>query len=306
MLAKKLKYGDTIGIVGVSNSIKENNIPEEKIFEAKKFFENKGFKIKLSSNVFEDYHGSAGPRETRARELMKMFKDQEVKAIICLTGGETSNTILDILDYDIIKNNPKIFIGYSDITVLLNTIYDKTGLITFSGPCFLEYTTEEREKYYYYFEKTYVEAKFISTTTLPNKIIRKGETKGILLGTNLACMMYQIGTPYFPNMKDKILAIESLNTSPNECQRRFAWLKYAGVFDDIKGIIIGYNYDFQKDGDYYPQMEDFLLEYTKEYNFPIVKCNDFGHNIIMSNLPIGVTYAINNEEITLLDPFLKD
>ena len=267
MLASKLKYSDTIGVVGVSNSLKENNISEEQIFEAKNFFEEKGFKIKLSANIFEDYHGSAGTKETRARELMKMFEDQEVKAIICLTGGETCNTILDLLDYNIIKNNPKIFIGYSDITVLLNTIYEKTGLITFSGPCFLEYTTKEREEYYYYFEQTYINGKLISTTTIPNKIIRKGKATGILLGTNLACMMYQIGTPYFPNMKGKILAIESLNTSPNECQRRFAWLKYASVFEDIQGVIIGYNYDLQKDGDHYPGMEDFLLEYSKDYHF---------------------------------------
>lgn len=109
-------------------------------------------------------------------------------------------------------------------------------------------------------------------------------------------MMYQIGTPYFPNMKGKILAMGILNTSPSECQRRFAWLKYASIFDKIQGIIIGYNYDFQKDGNHYPTMEDFHLEYSKDYHFPIVKCNDFGHNIIMSNLPIGVTYMIDNEK----------
>lgn len=107
-------------------------------------------------------------------------------------------------------------------------------------------------------------------------------------------------------MQDKILAIESYITSPNECQRRFATLKQLGVFDKIKGIIVGYNYALQKNGDNFPQMEDILLEYSKEYNFPILKCNDFGHEIVNAVIPIGVDIIIdsNNKTIKVLDDFL--
>lgn len=108
-------------------------------------------------------------------------------------------------------------------------------------------------------------------------------------------------------MQDKILLIESYKTSPNECRRRFAHLKQYGIFDKIKGVIIGYNYDLQKDGDMYPQMEDLLLEYTKEYNFPIIKCNNFGHKIVNSIIPIGVDIKINssNQEVKIIEPFIK-
>ncbi len=119
--------------------------------------------------------------------------------------------------------------------------------------------------------------------------------------------MYLLGTEYLPNMEDKILLIESYKTSPNECQRRFAHLKQYGIFDKIKGIVIGYNYDLQKNQDTYPQMEDILLEYTKEYDFPIIKCNDFGHKIVNSVIPIGVNMKVdsNNERIEITEEFLK-
>lgn len=108
-------------------------------------------------------------------------------------------------------------------------------------------------------------------------------------------------------MQDKILAIESFRTSPNECQRRFAHLKQYGIFDQIKGIIVGYNYDLQKDGSPFPQMEDILLDYTKEYDFPIIKCNDFGHKIVNAVIPIGANCKIDaeNRKVEMIGEFLK-
>ena len=108
-------------------------------------------------------------------------------------------------------------------------------------------------------------------------------------------------------MSGKILAIESFRTSPNECKRRFAHLKQVGIWDQIKGVVVGYNYDLQKDGNQFPQMEDILLEYTKEYDFPIIKCNDFGHEMVNSVIPIGVTCEINssNKKVQIIEQFLK-
>ena len=204
MLASKLNYGDTIGVIGVSNSIDLDENGYEVLCKAEEFFVKKGFKVKRGKYVLENYYGSAGTREQKAEDMMNMFKDKEVKAIICLTGGETCNTFIDLLDYEVIK------------------------------------------------------------------------------------------------------LIESYKTTPNECQMRFAHLKQYGMFDKIKGIIVGYNYDLQKNGDIYPQMEDILLDYTKEYNFPIIKCNDFGHKIINSIIPIGVNIQINSEKssVEIMDEFL--
>lgn len=306
MLANKLNYGDTIGIVGVSNSLKYDD-KYDLFYKAEQLFLDKGFKIKRGKYIFEDYYGSAGTKEQKAEDIMDMFKDKEVKAIICLEGGETCNTFIDLLDYEVIKENPKIFIGYSDVTVLLQAIYEKTGLVTFHGPNFTGYGEFVANEMYKEFENVFINNNLESFHSGNKKIVREGNVIGKTIGTNLGCMMYLLGTEYLPDMQDKILLIESYKTSPNECQRRFAHLKQYGIFDKIKGVIIGYNYDLQKDGDMYPQMEDLLLEYTKEYNFPIIKCNNFGHKIVNSIIPIGVDIKINssNQEVKIIEPFIK-
>ena len=306
MLANKLNYGDTIGVVGVSNSLALHNRFED-FKRAEELLISKGFKIKFGKYVKEDYYGSCGTREQKAEDMMNMFKDNEVKAIICLAGGQTCNTFIDLLDYEKIKKHPKILVGYSDITVLLQTIYKKTGLVTFSGPDFISFGTEYAEEQYQVFEDAFVNKKLDKFNNGNKNIIKNGNAEGEIIGTNLGCMMHLLGTEYLPDMQDKILFIESYRTSPNECQRRFAHLKQYGIFDKIKGIVIGYNHDLQKDGNTYPQMEDILLEYTKEYNFPIVKCNDYGHKIVNSVIPIGGFCKINceNGEVEIIEKFLK-
>ncbi len=307
MLANKLNYGDTIGVVGVSNSL-EIGATYEHFYKAEKFLQSKGFKIKRGKYVLKNYYGSAGTKEQKAEDMMNMFLDKEVKAIICLKGGETCNTFIDLLDYEIIKQNPKIITGYSDITVILETIYQKTGLVTFHGSDFVDFGKEQAEERFLEFENTFINKKIGKFQSGEKRIIRSGNAQGKLLGTNLGTMMYLLGTEYLPDMQDKILAIESYITSPNECQRRFATLKQLGVFDKIKGIIVGYNYALQKNGNTFPQMEDILLEYTKEYNFPIVKCNDFGHEMVNAVIPIGVDVKIdsNNNKVEIVDDFLLD
>lgn len=306
MLAIKLNYGDTIGVVGVSNSLKFDNKLEQ-FYKAEQFFKDKGFKIKRGKYVLEDFYGSAGTREQKAEDMMNMFKDKEVKAIICIHGGQTCNTLIDLLDYKVIKQNPKIITGYSDVTVLLQAIYQKTGLVTFHGPSFVDFGKDDAKDQYKEFENVFVNKAIGKFRSGEKRVIRKSNASGKILGTNLGCMMYLLGTEYLPDMKDVILLIESYKTSPNECQRRFAHLKQAGIFDKINGIVIGYNYDLQKNGETFPQMEDILLEYTKEYNFPIIKCNDFGHKIINSVIPIGVNVEIDStkSKIIIKDEFIK-
>ena len=304
MLANKLNYGDTIGVVGVSNSLFLNN-KYNNFIRAKQFFENKNFKIKFGKYVEEDYYGSCGTKEQKAEDFMKMFLDDEVKAIICLEGGQTCNTFLDLLDYEEIKKHPKILVGYSDITVLLQSIYKKTGLTTFSGPDFISFGEPKAEEQYRIFEDAFINKRLDKFNNENKKIIRNGNTSGKIIGTNLGCMMYLLGTEYLPNINNNILFIESYKTSPNECQRRFAHLKQYGIFDKINGVVIGYNYALQKDGNTYPQMEDILLEYTKEYKFPIIKCNSFGHKIVNSIIPIGGNVKIENGKVMIEDEFLK-
>ena len=141
ILPSKLELGDTIGVVAPSNPIINENI--EEINRAKQIIEAKGFKVKFSNNLFSNTNGYSASAKEKADDINKMFSDKDVKIIWCAKGGENSNSVLDYLDYENIKNNPKIICGYSDITSLTNVIYQKTGVVTFSGTNFKTIATDE-------------------------------------------------------------------------------------------------------------------------------------------------------------------
>ena len=143
ILPNKLEIGDTIGVVAPSNPIINENI--EELNRAKKIIEEKGFKVKFSENLFSNTNGYSSSAKEKADDINKMFSDKEVKMIWCAKGGQNSNSVLDYLDYEKIKNNPKIICGYSDITSLTNAIYQKTGLVTFSSTNFKTIATDETD-----------------------------------------------------------------------------------------------------------------------------------------------------------------
>ena len=140
ILPKALKVGDTIGVVATSNPIIDENI--EEMERARKIIEEKGFKVKYSKNLFSNTNGYSASAKEKAEDINSMFEDKEVKMIWCAKGGENSNSVFDYLDYEMIKKNPKIICGFSDITSITNIISAKTGLVTFSGTNFKTIATD--------------------------------------------------------------------------------------------------------------------------------------------------------------------
>jgi len=300
-LSNKINYGDTLGIVGVSGAIGER---EEHFIKAEKFLRGKGFKLKFGKYVRENEYGSCGTPAQRAEDFNAMILDDEVKAIICLTGGETCNCMLDLIDYEAVKKHPKIVVGYSNVTVLLYALLSQAGLVGFSGPAFLDFGTWKAEEQFKVFENMFINKSAADFQSSNLTAVREGDVAGTLIGTNLGTMIHLLGTKYFPDMTGAVLAVEFYEATHNRCRRTITQLKQCGVFDKINGIIVGYNYSFQENGANEPQVEDWLLEYTSEYSFPIVKCNTFGHKIINTILPIGSQIEIKNGKITEISEFL--
>lgn len=301
ILSNKINYGDTLGIVGVSGPIGER---EEHFVKSEKFLTEKGFKLKFGKYVRENEYGSCGTPEMRAEDFNAMICDDEVKAIICLTGGETCNCMLDLIDYEAVKKHPKIVVGYSNVTVLLYALMTQANLIGFSGPSFLDFGSWKAEDQFPVFENAFIQKKADKFKNSEFTVVRGGDMSGTLIGTNLGTMIHLLGTKYFPDMTGAVLAVEFYEATHNRCRRTLTQLKQCGVFDKINGIIVGYNYSFQENGAHEPQVEDWLLEYTSEYSFPIVKCNTFGHRIINAILPIGSHIEIKNGKITEISEFL--
>jgi muramoyltetrapeptide carboxypeptidase len=290
----KLKKGYTIGVIAPSRPIV--NIRED-INEGIKILEGLGFKIKLGKNLYKKSYYSAGSAKERASDLNSMFTDKKVKAIICATGGSSSNQILDLVDYDLIKKNPKIFIGYSDITTLLLAINKKTGLVTFHGTnlCDLKKLTEKSRIFLFDMlagkRKEYV---------LPDKIeiIKKGKARGILIGGNIHLSNSLLGTKYSPIYSNKIWFWEEVGESPASLDQKLNQFKLSENLKNISAMVIGnlsecIDKKYKKDN---RSISEIILELTKGYNFPIIKIPYFGHGVSsFYTFPIGITSKINTK-----------
>lgn len=306
MLANKIKFGDTIGIVAPSNYLDEKR--KFAIEQAKCFFESKGFFVKEGKHIYDEWYGSAGTPKDRANDINDMFLDDNVSIIICIEGGETCNIVLPYLDFELIRKHPKIIIGYSDVSILLETIYEKTGLVTFHGAEFYEYGIENfQEVLWKNFQEGLMKASNKITLGDDYAVVREGTFSGISIGTNLGCTMNLLGTPYMPSMKEKILFLEAYHIDQKESIRRLEQLRQAGIFEDVNAIVIGYIYAFQKENKYDKSFETIVLEILKDTSVPIIKCNLFGHQIPNQIIPIGVKTEIDtlNGIIEIKETFLN-
>ena len=304
MLPKAIKPGDTIGVIAPANVILEKD--EEYIEKSKELFENLGYKIKFGKYVRANTLGYGATAKQKAEDINNMFADKEVKAIICVKGGEDSNSTFDYIDYELIKNNPKIICGFSDITSITNAIYSKTGLVTFNGPTFKSLTSWETDYAFKELIKRFQDKSLeIGVEEDKYETIQEGVAEGELIGGNLSLLAKLVCGKYSLDFKDKILFIEELGfeSDPNLVNNNLYYMKQNGVFDKIKGIWVG-NYEHETG----IELEKILLDVLDgEYKFPIIKSNNFGHCDRKTVIPIGTKARIDtskNKKIILLEQFV--
>ena len=305
MIPNKIKKGDLIGIVAPSNPIIGENI--EEINNAKEIVQKDGFLVKFSKNLFENTNQYSNSPIKKAQDINDMFANENIKMIWCAKGGQNSNTTFDYLDFDLIQKNPKIICGYSDITSLTNIIYAKTGLVTFSGTNFKTIATAETNYAYEQAKKIFVEGEKVLGNDEDKYItIKQGTATGILVGGNLSLIRGLVLGKYSLDFTDKILFIEELGleTPPALASNYLYYMKQNGVFNKIKGLWIG-NYENEEG----ISLEKIVLDTIgDEYNFPIIKSNNFGHIEKNTVIPIGVKAQIDTSEkikIKLLENCIK-
>lgn len=295
MIPSKLKKGDTIGVIAPSNYIEKDDL--EYINASIALMEASGFKVKFGKYVFEDTLGYGTSPEKRAADINWAFTDDEVKAIMCVKGGEDSNTALNYIDYKMIKNHPKIICGFSDNTSILNTIHEKTGLVTYHGPTFKSLTSWETGYAYKQFIKTFAENTESLIMGEPEDeytTIQAGQATGELVGGNLSLFTKLVCGKYAVNLQDKILFLEELGfeAAPEMVNSNIYYLKQNGVFDKIAGLWIG-NYEHPSK----ISLEKIVMNAIgDEYKFPIIKSDNFGHIDKKIIIPIGTKAEINTNE----------
>lgn len=305
IIPEKLKIGDTIGVVAPSNPIINESI--EEIQKAKEIIEKLGFKVKFSKNLFLNTNGYSATAKEKAEDINEMFKDKEVKMIWCAKGGENSNSTFEYLDYEIIRQNPKIICGYSDITSITNMITEKTGLVTFSGTNFKTVATDETDYSLKEALKRFVNGSLeLGETEYGYKTIQEGEAEGQLIGGNLSLTRAMVAGKYNIDFTDKILFLEELGfeTGPALASNFLYYMKQNGVFDKVKGIWIG-NYTHESG----MKLEKILIDVLgDEFKGPIIKSENYGHIEQKTVIPIGTRAKIDTNQkikIKLLENCVK-
>lgn len=302
---KALQAGDTVGLISPAGAIYEE-LPYQLATEA---LEAMGLKVKHSPFLKARYGHLAGTDEERASEINQFFADKSISAIITTRGGSGCARIIDKLDYDLIKKNPKIITGYSDITALLLAIYTKTGLVTFHAP--VAVSTWNSFSFGYFrkllFEK---EASFLQNPTHKGdnlvqtedriQTIRGGKAKGILAGGNLSVLTGIVGTDYLPEWKGKILFIEEVNEEPYRVDRMFSQLKLSGILSQVSGIIIGKCTNCKPNGGYGAlTIDEIYRDFIYPLGIPAFYGAMIGHIPNQFTIPVGIEAEIDADKGTI-------
>lgn len=288
---KKIKKGDTIAIIAPAG-----NLDKIYIDNAIKYFEQKDFRVKTGKHILSSHNYLAGKDDKRLSDLHEAFEDKEVKAIICARGGYGSLRLINKIDYDIIKNNPKIFCGYSDITVLSLMFLKHANLMTYSSPMAkgdfqidnIDSFTEE------HFWQT-IENDNIKIEPQNIKIYNNGDANGILWGGNLASVVSLCGQDFIPD-EEFIFFCEDLNEPVYKLDKYFRQLLNIEKFrKNVSAFIFG---DFL-DVEYPNQLEELLSEISLELNIPSYGGFNITHNKSKLTIPIGAKASVKSGSITL-------
>lgn len=285
MRLQKLKKGDTIGVIAPASGDNLKNL-EENI----NVFKNLGFNIKEGKYLRKKNEYLAGSDKERAEDLMNMFKDKNVKAIVAYRGGYGCIRMLPYLDLSTIKKNPKILCGYSDLTVLLNYITKKTGMTTFHGPMVNSKIFLNRETKNSFLSMLKDNSNFIEIPIKKSDFINKKSFKGSICGGNLSVICNSIGTPYEIDTNNKILMLEDVNEENYSIDRSLMQLKLSKKLEKCNGFLLG---QFTPNN---PSTLKSILSILVPYNKPILYNLPFGHDYPNLTIPIGGILNFNKED----------
>lgn len=274
-----LKFGDKVGIVCCSNGQKCTSVEKIKILE--NTLATIGLQPVFSKYIYEKNDIFSGTAVERANALMDFYKNDDIKGIFDISGGDIANGILPYVDYDIIANSSKLFWGYSDLTTVLNAIYTKTGKPSILYQIRnLIYNCKERQI-----------TDFCNTTMQSGndlfkfdyKFIQQNKLHGIVVGGNIRCFLKLAGTEYMPNLENKILFLESLNGDVAKIETYLCQLQQIGAFKKVSGIILGTFTELDKST---TTIEE-LIKRMVGKDLPLVKTNDIGHGTNSKAIVIG-------------------
>lgn len=290
-LPKPLQAGDTIGVMAPSSRVDAADLES-----GAAVLRRKGYHVLIHPQCGARYHQSAGMNQEKIDALHDLVKNPDVKAIIFATGGNRALHLLDIIDYDLIEKHPKIYMGFSDNTALLNAITAKTGIITYHGPTAKRLTKNPQVD----FNLSLLAQKEKTIPLTGSTVFREGSTNGILVGGNLSLFQYLVESNEMPDPHGAILFLEDIAEEYSRIDRYFCYLRRSGILGKIGGLVLGQFSDMRDSGTPFGfTFEDIITEHTDGLNIPILMDAPFGHADDLYALPIGARATLNNTNLIL-------
>lgn len=305
---KAIKPGDTIGVISPAS----RPLDDEKFDRGIDYLQKMGYNVIEAPHSRNRYGFLAGTDAERAADLNDFFADPEIDAIICSRGGYGTPRIIDLIDFELIRKNPKIFIGYSDITALQLAIWEKTRLITFSGPMVavemgagIEPFTEKSLWQKITGEENYPKL-FESPSGEQVEVVRSGKASGRLLGGCLSLINTLLGTEFCPHFEGAIFFIEDIDEEPYHLDRYLAQMRLSGIFEKIAGLVLGKFVDCEPDEPDKPYLSigQIFDDFFGDLKIPIIKNFPYGHVPVKHTMPIGAEVELDTEKggLILLEP----
>lgn len=276
-----LDKGDTVGLIACSDAISAQR--KEQIDEIENYLYDMGYKAIVGEHIYNPEKGPAFDREVRAQDFIDMINNPDIKAIFDVSGGEVANEVLSHLDYDAIEAGNKMIFGYSDVTTVLNAIYQKSGVCTYlyqirniisehgerQKADLLMALHEESDDLFdfdYYFA-------------------RGNRMKGVVIGGNARCFLKLAGTPYMPSFRHKILLLESYAGKEAKIRAYFTQLQQMGAFDEVNGVILGTFTELEASGEI--KAVNIFTDVCENKDLPIVVTSEIGHGADSKAIVIG-------------------
>lgn len=285
----KLQDGETVGVIAPAGPVTPSEIQP-----GIKLLESFGYKVIVSPHLYQRQGYVAGDDETRLGDLHSMLDNGEVKVIFCARGGYGTLRLLERIDFELIRRNPKIIVGYSDISALLLAIYKKTGLVTFHGTMVRE-LAKNRNRNLRSFLDMVSSPKAWKVNLSKGKALAPGQVKGRLLGGNLSLICHLLGTPFMPSLNKSILFVEEKEEPIYRIDRMMTHLRLSGQLRGLVGLIAG---SFEGCGEI-SSINRVLVDTVSHLQIPVVSGLPVGHGLENISLPIGVQASLDTEAMTL-------
>lgn len=287
-----LEKGDCIGVMATSCWLEEKDL-----LAAKAFMRERGYDVFIHPQATARLNQSAGSAQEKVDAFHELIANPDIKMIMGARGGNRAGTMLDGIDFDLVRHNPKILIGYSDMTVLLNAVYKHAGIVTFHGPLFRELPTHQN------FDDMIdvVSGEKKDITLHGCQLLQAGEAGGVLLGGNLSLFQTLQGTVYAPDMHGAILFLEDIGDHISRYDRMLAHLRNTGMLQNISALLVGQFTDMgdSKNNPFGFTLEDVIREHMAGLDIPIVMNAPFGHGTDLPTFPVGAPIKLTASEETV-------